>query len=150
MDTVIAVDTGDITLWSSLCLSLPQGARVLSSERLGTMGYSLCAGVAATLARPSPARTVVVAGDGGIQMTLVEMSTFMQHKRPGDALVVIVFDNSMLGRVAFGFVGSKGCELEGPDFVALAKAYGEKTNHALNVYQRSNQTTILIKLKVYY
>mmetsp|Transcript_95882 Transcript_95882/g.273387 ORF Transcript_95882/g.273387 Transcript_95882/m.273387 type:complete len:118 (+) Transcript_95882:198-551(+) len=57
-------------------------------------------------------------------MTLVEMSTFMQHKRPGDALVVIVFDNSMLGRVAFGFVGSKGCELEGPDFVALAKAYG--------------------------
>mmetsp|Transcript_33344 Transcript_33344/g.57103 ORF Transcript_33344/g.57103 Transcript_33344/m.57103 type:complete len:149 (-) Transcript_33344:179-625(-) len=88
------------------------------------MGYSLCAGVAATLAQPAPARAIVVAGDGGIQMTLCEMATFSQHKREGDSLLVVVFDNSMLGRVAFGFVGSKGCELEGPDLVALAKAYG--------------------------
>jgi len=29
-----------------------------------------------------------------------------------------------LGRVIFGFAGAKGCDLAGPDFLALAKAYG--------------------------
>ena len=88
------------------------------------MGYALCAGVAAVLALPPPQRAVVVAGDGGFQMTLQELATFAQHKRAGDRLTVVVFDNAMLGRVAFGFVGAEGCELAGPDFVALAKAYG--------------------------
>ena len=118
----LCVDTGDVTLWASLCYA--HRGRTLSSERLGTMGYALCAGVAAVLALPPPQRAVVVAGDGGFQMTLQELATFAQHKRAGDRLTVVVFDNAMLGRVAFGFVGAEGCELAGPDFVALAKAYG--------------------------
>ncbi len=36
----------------------------------------------------------------------------------------IVLDNVVLGRVAFGFKSAKGCDLIGPDYVALAKAYG--------------------------
>ena len=35
---VVCVDTGDITLWASLCLCLSHGTTTLSSERLGTMG----------------------------------------------------------------------------------------------------------------
>lgn len=34
------------------------------------MGYALNAGIAAILARPEPAGAVVLAGDGGFQMTL--------------------------------------------------------------------------------
>jgi thiamine pyrophosphate-dependent acetolactate synthase large subunit-like protein len=34
------------------------------------MGYALNAGIAAILARPAPAGAVVLAGDGGFQMTL--------------------------------------------------------------------------------
>jgi thiamine pyrophosphate-dependent acetolactate synthase large subunit-like protein len=123
-DAAICVDVGDITLWASLCLNLTAGSRTLYSERLGTMGYALCAGVAAVLAKPAPSGAVVLAGDGGFQMSLQELATFQQMKRPGDKLLCIVFDNQVLGRVAFGFENARGCDLIGPDYVALCKAYG--------------------------
>jgi len=123
-NAVITVDVGDVTIWASLCLSLTGGSRTLYSERLGTMGYALCAGIASILARPAPAGAVVLAGDGGFQMTLQELATFQQVKRPGDKLLCIVFDNQTLGRVAFGFDNALGCETLGPDYVMLSKAYG--------------------------
>ena len=47
---------------------IPQAlVRTLSSERLGTMGYGLCAGIVASLVRGRTGRAVVVTGDGGIQ-----------------------------------------------------------------------------------
>jgi thiamine pyrophosphate-dependent acetolactate synthase large subunit-like protein len=123
-NAVITVDVGDVTLWASLCLHLRGGSRTLYSERLGTMGYALNAGVAAILSQPAPSGAVVLAGDGGFQMSLQELSTFQQMKRPGDQLICIVFDNQTLGRVAFGFDDAKGCDVIGPDYVALAQAYG--------------------------
>lgn len=88
------------------------------------MGYALCAAIAAIFAQPGPAAAVCLAGDGGFQMSLQELATFQQMKRPGDKLICIVFDNAVLGRVAFGFENAGGCEVLGPDYVALAKAYG--------------------------
>lgn len=88
------------------------------------MGYALNAGVAAILAKPEPAGALVLAGDGGFQMTLQELATFQQMKRPGDKLLCIVFDNQLLGRVIFGFDSAAGCDMIGPDYVALSKAYG--------------------------
>jgi acetolactate synthase-1/2/3 large subunit len=123
-DDVVCVDTGDVTLWAALCLKRRAG-RTLTSERLGTMGYALCAGIASCFAqKTTPATSIVLAGDGGFQMTLNELATFQQHKKPGDRLIVIVFDNQLLGRVIFGFQGARGCHLAGPDFAALAAAYG--------------------------
>jgi thiamine pyrophosphate-dependent acetolactate synthase large subunit-like protein len=123
-DATICVDVGDCTLWASLSLTLQDGSRTLYSERLGTMGYSLCAGIASIMCRPSPAGSIVLAGDGGFQMSLQELSTFQQYKRNGDRLTVFVFDNKLLGRVAFGFDSALGCEFQSPDYVALAKSYG--------------------------
>jgi len=128
-DDVLCVDTGDVTLWTSLCAVLTKGSRTLTSERLGTMGYGLCAGFVASLVNAEKGgRGVVVAGDGGIQMTINELGTVAQHfacARVKPKLLIIVFDNEALGRVLVGFEGSKGCELgPSPDFVALAKAYG--------------------------
>jgi len=125
---VLCVDTGDVTLWASLTACLTRGQRTLSSERLGTMGYALCAGLAACLERGEDGRAVVVAGDGGIQMTVNELGTVFQvfaNSKVPYRMLVVVFDNGVLGRVAFGFKGALGCSLgPSPDFVALAKAYG--------------------------
>jgi thiamine pyrophosphate-dependent acetolactate synthase large subunit-like protein len=125
---VLCVDTGDVTLWAALCAVLTRGTRTLSSECLGTMGYSLCAGFVASLVRGDTGRAVVVAGDGGIQMTIGELGTVCQqyaHSETEHKLLLIILDNEKLGRVAFGFAGAQGCELgPSPDFVALAKAYG--------------------------
>lgn len=123
-DSVITVDVGDVTLWASLCLALTGGSRTLYSERLGTMGYALNAAVAAILARPSPAGATVLAGDSGFQMSLQELATFQQMRRPGDKLLCIIFDNQVMGRVAFGFDNAFGCNVAGPDYVALGKAFG--------------------------
>jgi thiamine pyrophosphate-dependent acetolactate synthase large subunit-like protein len=123
-DDVVCVDTGDVTLWAALCLTRKSG-RTLSSERLGTMGYALCAGIASCLAKPNePSTSIVLVGDGGFQMTLNELATFQQCKHPGDRLIVLVFDNELLGRVRFGFADARGCELHGPNFAALAVVYG--------------------------
>jgi len=125
---VLCVDVGDVTLWASLSACLTKGQRTLSSERLGTMGYGLCAGIVASLVRGKTGRAVVVAGDGGIQMTINELGTakhFFEESDQDHSLVIVLLDNSVLGRVAFGFEGALGCELgKSPDFVMLAKAYG--------------------------
>ena len=75
---VLCVDVGDVTLWASLSACLTKGQRTLSSERLGTMGYGLCAGIVASLVRAGDGRAVVVVGDGGVQMTINELGT-AQH-----------------------------------------------------------------------
>lgn len=127
-DDVLCVDVGDVTLWASLSASLTKGQRTLSSERLGTMGYGLCAGIVASLVRGRTGRAVVVTGDGGIQMTINELGTAKQMFEESDeehSLIIVLLDNSVLGRVAFGFEGAMGCDLgSSPDFVMLAKAYG--------------------------
>jgi acetolactate synthase I/II/III large subunit len=140
---VVCVDVGDVTLWASLSLNLQAGSRTLYSERLGTMGYGLCAGVAAVAASPAPAGALVLAGDGGFQMSIQELATFQQIRRPGDKLLCIVFDNEVLGRVAFGFDNAAGCEIVGPDLVAIAKAYGgdgvrlDRTEDASDVIEKA-------------
>jgi thiamine pyrophosphate-dependent acetolactate synthase large subunit-like protein len=95
---------------------------------MGTMGYGLCAGMVASLVRGDTGRSIVVAGDGGIQMTINELGTVKQlfaQSSTKHKLLVIVFDNERLSRVFFGFEGALGCELgPSPDFVGLAKAYG--------------------------
>eukprot|EP00929_Paragymnodinium_shiwhaense_P105125 TRINITY_DN7004_c0_g1_i2.p1 TRINITY_DN7004_c0_g1~~TRINITY_DN7004_c0_g1_i2.p1 ORF type:complete len:641 (-),score=116.34 TRINITY_DN7004_c0_g1_i2:140-2062(-) len=126
---VLCVDVGEVTLWAALCTYLKKGERTLSSERMGTMGYGLCAGIASMLEGKGRGRSVVVAGDGGFQMTCNELGTLRQHlARPENkdcSLVVILFDNEELGRVLNGFDTALGCELgPSPDFVAMAKAYG--------------------------
>ena len=47
---------------------------------------------------------MVIAGDGGFQMTMNELGTAVQH---GANLLIIVVDNGVLGRVEFGFNDSQ-------------------------------------------
>jgi thiamine pyrophosphate-dependent acetolactate synthase large subunit-like protein len=127
-DDTLTIDTGDVTLWSSLCLARTAGC-TLSSERMGTMGYAVPAAIASLFLRGdgeerAPKRAIAIAGDGGFQMTCNELATFQQHSRPGDSLVVVVLDNGVLGRVYFGFDDALGCELVKSNFVLLAAAYG--------------------------
>lgn len=130
-DDVLCVDTGDITLWAPLAAVLTKGTRTLSSERMGTMGYALCAAFASCLVRGDTGRGVCVVGDGAVQMTINELGCVKHMFAKASAsginhkLLIIIFDNEKLGRVYFGFAGAQGCELgPSPDFVMLAKSYG--------------------------
>ena len=68
------------------------------------MGYAMNAGLAASLASKVKtngsgefSKTLVVAGDGGMQMSLNELATLQDHGASNVLVVVIV--NSRLGRV---------------------------------------------------
>eukprot|EP00906_Rhabdomonas_costata_P014195 RCo020426 len=120
-DDVVTVDAGNITLWTSLCLKLEHGTRVLSSQFMATMGYGLPAGIVAALLRPK-ARAVVICGDGGVQMTLGELAAAQQWKLGN--LVMIIFNNGILSQVDYGFEDTLGNDITSPDFVKLVEAYG--------------------------
>jgi quercetin dioxygenase-like cupin family protein len=66
---------------------------------------------------------VVVVGDGAVQMSINELAT---AKQMNSRVVMVVFVNNVLGRVRYGFGPDEvpGTEIDTPDFVALAKAYG--------------------------
>ncbi|KAL9188541.1 hypothetical protein ACHAXT_006919 [Thalassiosira profunda] len=129
-DSVVAADIGDNALWMASSLSARGGQRFLTSEHLGIMGYSVNAGLAAALSAKKDGddnrRTLVVAGDGGIQMSLNELATLKDHGAKSVLVVVVV--NRRLGRVQNETWGPRvradGCHIGSPDYVKLFEAYG--------------------------
>jgi len=116
----IVLDTGAHTLWAAQFLQLTQRQRVLVSSRLGTMGFSLPAAIAAHLTHPHH-RVIAICGDGGLQMVAGELATAVQHRLP---IILVVFNNGLLRNVSAQQTTPYGTVLRNPDFVALARAFG--------------------------
>ena len=123
-DAVVCADIGDNALWMASSLAAKRGQSFLTSEHMGIMGMALNAGLAASLSN-SP-QTLVVAGDGGFQMSLNELATLKDHQSKNVLVVVIV--NKRLGRVQNETWGATlkadGCSIGSPDYVKLFDAYG--------------------------
>ena len=97
----------------------------VTSGGLGTMGFGLPAAIGACIGAPGK-EVILVAGDGGFQMTLQELGTVSQTKVP---LKMIVLNNRFLGMVRqwqdlFFDKRYSFTEISSPDFVVLASAYG--------------------------
>ena len=87
----------------------------------GTLGFGFPAGLGAALSgRPA----VALVGDGGFLFACGELATVAQEALP---LTTVLVDDGGYGMLAYDFVkdGQQpvGCELEPPDFVALARAF---------------------------
>ena len=97
----------------------------VTSGGLGTMGFGLPAALGAKVAAPD--RTVIAfIGDGGFQMTLQELGTIRQT---GAAVKIVILNNSFLGMVRqwqelFFERRYSHTEMNNPDFVQIAAAYG--------------------------
>lgn len=123
----------------------------------GAMGYGLPAAVAASLRRPDDT-VVCFAGDGCFLMYPQEIVTAVEY---GAKFVVLVVNNGMYGTIRMhqerhhpGRVSGTG--LQGPDYVALAKAcgaYAECVEHASDfeaAFDRAlaSDTVALLELRV--
>jgi len=104
----------------------PAGPRSYMTATMGygTLGFALPAAMGAKLG--APARPVVaVIGDAGIQFTLPELATAVQERIP---IVVLVWRNSGYEEIRFLMeekgIPSGGFDIECPDPVALARAFG--------------------------
>jgi acetolactate synthase-1/2/3 large subunit len=87
----------------------------------GTLGFGFPAGVGAALSgRPA----VALVGDGGFLFACGDLATVAQE---GIALTTVLVDDGGYGMLAYDFVRDGvqpvGCDLEPPDFVALARAF---------------------------
>jgi acetolactate synthase-1/2/3 large subunit len=95
------------------------------SARNGSMGYSIPAAVAASLAYPGR-RVVTVAGDGEFLMNGQELATAAQY---GATPLVIVMDNGEYGTIRTHQERHypqriSGTQLKNPDFAKMAEAFG--------------------------
>jgi len=89
----------------------------------GTLGYALPAALGAASATARP--VLAVSGDGGATYALPELATLVQERLP---VCLLVVDDAGYGMLRFdqdaGGHPRRGVDLLGPDWVALAQAYG--------------------------
>lgn len=123
-DSIIANGAGNYTIWVQRFYQY-RGLRTQLAPTSGSMGYGLPAAIAAKLLHTK--RTVVCfAGDGCFLMTGQELATAVQYQAN---VIVIVVNNGIYGSIRMHqerhYPGNVwATDLNNPDFVALAKAYG--------------------------
>jgi len=126
-DVLVTTDVGQHQMWAAQHFPVRRPGTFLTSGGLGTMGFGLPTAIGAALA--SGRRVVCVTGDGSLLMNIQELATLAELGLP---VVIVLFNNGGLGLVrqqqelfySQTFVAS-GLEA-GPDFCALARAFGLK------------------------
>ncbi|MBK7215789.1 MAG: biosynthetic-type acetolactate synthase large subunit [Candidatus Promineofilum sp.] len=124
-DCTVVTDVGQHQMWEAQYFYHTKPRSLLTSGGLGTMGYALPAAIGAQMGRPQE-EMWVIAGDGGFQMTMPELSTVMQERLP---IKIAIINNGYLGMVrqwqdVFYNKRYVGTPLFNPDFVKVAEAYG--------------------------
>ena len=121
----VVTDVGQHQMWEAQYFYHTKPRSLLTSGGLGTMGYALPAAIGAQMGKPQE-EMWVIAGDGGFQMTMPELSTVMQERLP---IKIAIINNGYLGMVrqwqdVFYNKRYVGTPLFNPDFVKIAEAYG--------------------------
>lgn len=123
-DVILTNDAGNASGWGHRFFNYARPRRQLAPIN-GAMGYAVPSAIAAKLLYPD--RPVVgFVGDGAFMMTGQELATAKQF---GISPVIVVMNNNMYGTIRLhqekrfpGHVSST--DLQNPDFVKLAEAYG--------------------------
>ncbi len=124
-DAIIVTDVGQHQMVACRYAKFNQTNSNVTSGGLGTMGFALPAAIGAKFGAMD--RTVVaIIGDGGFQMTLQEMGTIMQTEIN---VKILILNNRFLGMVRqwqqlFNDKRYSFVDIQSPDYVQLAKAYG--------------------------
>ncbi len=124
-DAICVTDVGQHQMMSVRYFKFMRHRSLVTSGGLGTMGFGLPAGIGAKYGAPE--RTVCIfVGDGGLQMTIQEFGTIMEH---GVDVKIILLNNSYLGMVRqwqelFFEERYSSTRMKNPDFVKVADAYG--------------------------
>lgn len=130
-DTIVTTDVGQHQMWVAQAWPFREPRTFLTSGGLGTMGFGLPAAIGAALAAPGR-RVACISGDGSLLMNIQELATLADHDLP---VAVLVFNNAQLGLVRqqqelfFNRRYAASHFHTGPDFAALAQAFGVRGHH---------------------
>ena len=152
-DAVIVTEVGQHQVWTAQYYKFNKPRTLLTSGGLGTMGFGTGASMGACIGQDK--RVISIAGDGCFRMNCNELSTIRYYNLP---VIIIVFNNGVLGMVRqwqtllYGKRYSQTNLDRGPDFVALAKAYGidgysatteEEFKNALSTALSKNEPAVI-------
>ncbi len=123
--TVVVADVGQHQMMAARYFNFRSPHTWITSGGSGTMGFSLPASVGAKIAAPEK-QVISISGDGSFQMNIQELGTIMQEKLP---VKIIILNNHFLGMVRqwqqlFFEKRYSFTDMQSPDFVAVAQAYG--------------------------
>jgi thiamine pyrophosphate-dependent acetolactate synthase large subunit-like protein len=122
-ETVVVADMCIPGYWLAGYRKVPAPRKLQYPMGWGTLGFGFPASLGAALADQGP--VVCVCGDGGFLFACGELATVAQERIPVTIVLVddggygmLRFDQARVGDAPFGV------DLAGPDFVALARAFG--------------------------
>ncbi|MDE6521753.1 MAG: thiamine pyrophosphate-binding protein [Muribaculaceae bacterium] len=126
---VVVTGNGTAYTCTYQAMKVNKGVRVFANQGCAAMGYDLPAAIGAAVANPD-GRTILVTGDGSLQMNIQELQTIVTNKLP---IKIFVLENE--GYLAIkttqkSFFGGHftGCNpksgVECPDLEKIASAYG--------------------------
>lgn len=126
-DAVLTNGAGNFASWMHRFYKhhgLVKGYKTQLAPTVGAMGYGVPAGIAANLLTGRLAFTI--AGDGDFLMNGQELATAVQY---GAKSIIVLLNNGMYGTIRMHQERDypdhvTGSQLQNPDFVALAQAYG--------------------------
>ncbi len=146
-------DVGSHQMWAAQSLEINREQHFLTSGGMGAMGFSLPAGIGASIAlNKNP--VVVLVGDGCLQINIQEMQTIVRNNLP---VKIIVLNNRTLGMIRQfqdsyfeSRYQSTFWGYDAPDFTKVAIAYGivaktiqniDEINDAINWLWTDENTT---------
>ena len=127
-EAIVTSDVGQHQMWAAQLIRFNHPRHWINSGGLGSMGFGVPSAIGAQFARPDKL-VFAIAGDGGFQMSIPELSTIAAHQLP---IKIVVMNNGVLGMIRqwqdlFYNNRLSACSLECfPDVEKLAAAYGFK------------------------
>lgn len=123
-EMIVLGDIGSHNQWSRMALRSLHPNGFVPEGYWGAMGFGLPAAMAAKLAFPER-RVITVTGDGCFLMSSADFSTAVES---GLNPVILILNDRRYGMIVGMQEGAFGrqfaTELDGPDFVAFARAFG--------------------------
>ena len=125
-ETMVTTDVGQHQMWAIQHFKFSYPGQLITSGGFGTMGFGLGAAIGAQVGNPDK-RVLHITGDGSFRMNCNELATEEFYRLP---IITLLFNNTTLGMVRqwqhliYKERYSQTTLDRGPDFVALAKAYG--------------------------
>jgi len=120
---VCCTDSGSNEVWTREYIGMKTTCDYLYPGTFGGMGFALPAAVAASIVRPE-VKTLAVMGDGGLLMSLMELSTLQERSLN---VMVVVLNDSAYGMIWLLQKHKIATHLPNVDFAAVARGFGLKS-----------------------